>query len=172
MKRIICFVLCIAFSFALVSCASKLDSSYGDPVNAIAKAVKNCDAKTYLLAFEENYIKDLEEYYLLISDEGLEATVQETLEFTADNNKSNYGMGTAVSLTEKSKTVLDKFPEDAVYSGEFTPGGEVEEILSLTVSYVIEGFNGSSRQNEATFIVYSVDGTYYLHPMHLMFVFQ
>ncbi|MBR6777211.1 MAG: hypothetical protein IKM27_05650 [Clostridia bacterium] len=71
-----------------------------------------------------------------------------------------------------SKKQLDEFPADAVYTGDFEPDGRVEDIYEVTVSYVIEGFKGSTDAKEAKLIVYSVDGDYYLHPMHLLFVFQ
>ncbi len=172
MKKTITLLAVFILVICLSGCGSGLTTAYGEPINELAEAVASGDTDDYLDAFEDDYIDGLEEYYNIISDKGLEATVAETLLFTREYNKENYGNFTKITLTEVSKTSLDDFPADAVYSGDFKPDGKVGEILSVTVAYVIEGISGSSEQKNATFTVYSVDGEYYLHPMHLLFVFQ
>lgn len=172
MKKTVLITLIIILAFTAVSCASTLKGKYGDPVNTLANAVKSGDADEYLSVFEDKYISELEEYYTIISDTDLYTSVSEILASTKAYNKDACGAFTSVSVTEVKKETLDEFPADAVYTGTFEPDGEVGEMLSLTVSYVIEGMSGSTDPKEATFIVYSVNGEYYLHPMHLMFVFQ
>lgn len=172
MKKTVLITLIIILAFTAVSCASTLKGKYGDPVNTLANAVKSGDADEYLSVFEDKYISELEEYYTIISDTDLHTSVSEILASTKAYNKDACGAFTSVSVTEVKKETLDEFPTDAVYTGTFEPDGEVGEMLSLTVSYVIEGMSGSTDPKEATFIVYSVNGEYYLHPMHLMFVFQ
>lgn len=172
MKKTVLITLIVILSFTAVSCASAISGSYGEPINVLAEAVKSGDADKYLSVFEEKYISELEEYFTIISDVDLETTVSETLASTKAYNKESCGAFTSVSVTEVKKETLGEFPSDAVYTGTFEPDGEVGEILSLTVSYVIEGMSSSTDPKEATFIVYSVNGEYYLHPMHMMFVFQ
>ncbi len=172
MKKTALITLIVILAFTAVSCASTLSGGYGEPVNTLADAVKSGDAEKYLSAFEDKYITELEEYYTIISDTDLLTSVSDVLASTKDYNKDACGAFTSVSVTEVKKEALEDFPADATYTGAFEPDGEVDEILSLTVSYVIEGFSGSTDPKEATFIVYSVNGEYYLHPMHLMFVFQ
>ena len=172
MKKTVLITLIIILAFTAVSCASTLKGKYGDPINTLANAVKSGDADEYLSVFEDKYISELEEYYTIISDTDLRTSISEILASTKAYNKDACGAFTSVSVTEVKKETLDEFPADAVYTGTFEPDGEVGEMLSLTVSYVIEGMSGSTDPKEATFIVYSVNGEYYLHPMHLMFVFQ
>ena len=171
MKKLI-FICFTVFALLLCGCAKTVDGRYGEPINTLADAIKSADAEEYLEAFEDDYIEDLEEYYTIISDTDLLTTVQSTLDQTKNYNKDRCGAFTVISVTEISKQRLDKFPEDASYVGSFEPDGKVEEILSVTISYVIEGMSGSTEAKNATLIIYSVDGEYYLHPMHLMFVFQ
>lgn len=172
MRKVIAFILLFGFVLCISGCSKNLTSVYGEPINDLAEAVVNGDADDYLDAFEDDYVESLEEYYEIISDNGLAGTLTEVLSYTKDYNNENYGSFTKITLTEISKTVLDGFPEDAVYYGEFAPDGKVGEILNVTVAYVIEGASGSSEEKTATFTVYSVDGDYYLHPMHFLFVFQ
>ena len=172
MKKAILITLTILLALTLVSCASTLSGSYGEPVNALADALKSGDADEYLSVFEEKYVTELEEYFTIISDTDLKTTVKETLDATQAYNKEACGAFTSVSVTEVKKETLEDFPSDAVYTGTFEPDGTVGEILSLTVSYVIEGMSGSTEPKEATLVLYSIDGRYYLHPMHMMFVFQ
>lgn len=172
MKKSLLICIVLALALVAVSCASTISGGYGEPVNTLADAVKSGDAEKYLSAFEDKYISDLEEYYTIISDTDLLTSVSDVLASTKDYNKDACGAFTSVSVTEVNKETLEEFPADATYTGTFEPDGTVDEILSLTVSYVIEGFSGSTDPKDATFIVYSVNGEYYLHPMHLMFVFQ
>ncbi len=172
MKKSLLICIVLALALVAVSCASTISGGYGDPINTLADAVKSGDAEEYLSVFEDKYISDLEEYYTIISDTDLLSSVAEVLASTKDYNKDACGAFTSVSVTEVKKETLEEFPSDATYTGSFEPDGTVDEILSLTVSYVIEGFSGSTDPKEAMFIVYSVNGEYYLHPMHLMFVFQ
>lgn len=172
MKKIVAYILLFGFILCVCGCTGGIEAEYGEPINDLAEAVVGGDVDDYLDAFEDDYVVSLEEYYELVSDSGLEGTLAEALAFTKEYNKESYGKLTKIKLTEVSKTVLDEFPENLVYSGEFKPDGKVEEILSVTVAYVIEGASGSSEQKNATFTVYSVDGEYYLHPVHFFFVFQ
>ena len=171
MKKYLIIVLILA-ALALCGCSATVGGDYGEPINDLAEAVADGDTEDYLDVFEDKYIEDLEEYYNIISDTGLYDTVKDMLEVTKAYNKDTCGAFTSISVTEVSKEKLDEFPADAVYTGDFEPDGKVENIYSVTVSYVIEGFKGSTEAKEATLIVYSVDGEYYLHPMHLLFVFQ
>ncbi len=172
MKKIVLTVLFAVLLLSVSACAATISGEYAEPINDLAEAVTDGDTEDYLDVFEDKYIEDLEEYYNIISDIGLHGTVKEMLDGTKAFNKETCGAFTSISVTEVSKEKLDDFPADAVYTGTFEPDGKVDEILSVTVSYVIEGFNGSTEPKEAKLIVYSVDGEYYLHPMHLLFVFQ
>ena len=171
MKRFLIIISLLA-ALILCGCSATIGGEYGEPINDLAEAVADGDAEDYLDVFEDKYIEDLSEYYTIISDKGLEATVTEMLDITKAYNKESCGAFTSISVTEVSKKKLDEFPADAVYTGDFEPDGRVEDIYEVTVSYVIEGFKGSTEPKEAKLIVYSVDGDYYLHPMHLLFVFQ
>lgn len=172
MKKVIVFALLLCLVLCASACSKGISAKHGEPINELAEAVVNGDVDDYMDAFEDDYVESLEEYYEIVSDNGLEGALSEALTFTKEYNKETYGKFTKITLTEVSKTVLDDFPENVVYSGEFVPDGKVEEILSVTVSYVIEGTTGSSEEKTATFTVYSVDGEYYLHPVHFFFVFQ
>lgn len=172
MKKYLIFAVFVLALLAVCGCSATVSGGYGEPINDLAEAVAEGDTEDYLDVFEDKYIEDLEEYYNIISDNGLHAAVKEILDGTKEYNKENCGGFTSISVTEVSKEQLDDFPADAVYTGDFEPDGKVEKIYEITVSYVIEGLSGSTEPKEAELIVYSVDGEYYLHPMHLLFVFQ
>ncbi len=153
-------------------CADTLGRDYGEPVNILADAVNQGDTEKYLSAFESKYIEDLTEFYDMASDDSLENILTDVLTTTKDYNKELSGWFMKINLTEKSKSTLDELPEDKSFTVEFKPEGEVEEITEICFEYTVSGFSGKSETKEATFVVYKVNGKYYLHPQHMFFVFQ
>ncbi|MBR6777210.1 MAG: hypothetical protein IKM27_05645 [Clostridia bacterium] len=79
MKRFL-IVISLLAALILCGCSATIGGEYGAPINDLAEAVADGDAEDYLDVFEDKYIEDLSEYYTIISDKGLEATVTEMLD--------------------------------------------------------------------------------------------